>query len=352
MPVLKTISPVLTSALITNVATGDGTVLYDGKVFVLSRKIDSEYLAKIVTSDYTITESASIDFMCGDFLCQSGGSLWTGTEVDGQIYEINPATLAKTSDTPIFNGDYSWQKQIKAGCTDDTYIYVGGYNDPSAPGLRIGKMKISDKSVTTAYLVLGDGNNYIHSLIDGDDGYLYGHTNGLTKAYALKIAKADFTFTSQLLDGGVYCDDIVQDANYFYLAEETTGGGRLARIAKADVASVTYEQVTTELLTGLDGMMQLADGSIVVGDNFIAAAGMSRLHKFSSIGNYQYSVNVSGILDATHHINELVYDTNSFHVLTDKRSYYEVRLYKFTVEDLAVRARFSRQPTPKVLSLM
>lgn len=312
-----TATPLASSAAI-NVKTGDGTLLYNGCIYVTGR---NGKVAKISTSDYS---STVVDVYANqiDSIIQTGGYIWvgdfTGTGV-GTLYKLDPDDLSTIDSWEIFSAGGG----IYSMCTDDTYIYCGG-KSYGITGSYFGKFKISDSSITTSHSNTFVG--YVHSICqDGD--YLYGQCrDGSIESYMYKILKSDLSVDVSTTITEVCCDDIVQDATYFYLVVEAASGGTLGikKVAKSDLTVSTCTPVS----------MDAGDGLALIGDKLVVGntLAISDIYYLDIIDQTTFAsynhISLTGLSNTDKLINEIIEDDDYVHALRYSSGYY-VYLDKF-----------------------
>ena len=300
---------------------GDGCVLYNGYIYQSSRSGSKVY--RTSESDLGSTTSIAITNGSGDAICAAGGFIWEGTS-NGKVEKIDPATFTVVSNITVFSG--ATTSGIYSICADSNNVYVGGIMAVSGwEGYQaLGKIVLATGTVTTStittYPYTTGGYStlpMIHELIS-DGTYLYGDVQqgaGVFKAscstLALVASAAEPTQT-------VHSEEIQQDSNYIYNITEiptlSAGGVGVNRWAKSNLAysfcTITnYVGSTGSNNNGLDSLVVLPDGSLLVGTNAEWTGGLTQLFLISSSFTYSgYTVMVSGLTDTVGQTNKIILD--------------------------------------------
>jgi len=319
------------------VETGDGTLLYNGYIYITGR--DSK-VAKVNASNYSDVLVVEIDEGAAgyiDAIVETGGFIWIGgcNNAGSYLYKLNASTLSIEDSWLIFAG-YG----IYAMCVDDDYIYCAGWNGLGSPD--IAKFKLSDNSITNNTTSL---NAIMHSLCEDGDS-LYGHTiQGSGGQHIFKILKSDLSLSlsTEVTDPNtILCDDIVQDETYFYLTKETGTPYTVFRYTKSDLGVTSFSPVLgADYASGSSDGLLLTDGKIISGkdapENGYYILRMIDQSEFSR----EIRVKLTGLSHQETKINEIILDGNYIH-LTRNISGGNVYLGKFNKADiLAVAESFT-----------
>jgi hypothetical protein len=319
--VVKEISPIDYSDIL-SVDIGDGCILYNGYIYLLGRWY-GKTVYKIDPSDYSIAASRKIegDYAIGnDGLCQGGGFIWCGcrNEEYNKLYKLSADDL--TGDTVYTTFTNGPKKGINYLCSDDTYVYIGGYYN-SKTNFNIGKLEIATGIFTQASLVTTTSwDLYIHSICEDGD-YLY--CNFYT-GIVMKVNKSDLSEVSQVSDTGGSHEDIDQDTTHFYVKRTTA-----KQYLKSDLSVVST--TIPDIQTDLDAQAILPDGKFAYGDSY---ALQPRIFILDTDFSYMYALNVSGFQEAGR-INKFMVDGTVLHVLAYYAEADSSRLYKFNISDLS-----------------
>jgi hypothetical protein len=320
--VVKEISPIDYSDIL-SVDIGDGCLLYNGYIYIIGRWF-AKTVYKIDPSDYSIVATRNIagDYPIGnDGLCQGGGFIWCGCRdsAHNKLYKLSADDL--TGDTVYTTFSTGSIKGINSLCSDDTYVYVGGYYTAGV-GVNIGKLEIATGTFTQALLSPASSCTNIHGMCEDGD-YLYCN---LYSGIAMKVQKSDLTEVIEVVDFGGSHEDMDQDATHFYMKR-----GSAKQYLKSDLSVVTT--AIPDAQGDTDAQAILPDGKFAYGDSYVL---QPRIFILDTDFSYMYALNVSGFQGAGR-INKFIVDGTVMHVL----AYYadaEVsnsRLYKFNISDLS-----------------
>jgi len=317
------------------IKTGDGSIVYNGYIYISGRDGN---ITRIDPTDYTyIINKTSPALSMIDAIVETGGYIWVGGIQDAHLYRLNATTLGSTGGL----GVGYWQIftpytiGITAMCTDDTYIYCGGWDG------NIAKFKISDNSITNATVNLstGGGVNYFHSLCE-DGSYLYGHVLEAPPPinFPFKIAKSDLSLTTNTsIAGEWFVDDIVQDSNYFYLVmyTESTSYG-ICRFAKSDL---NLTNLRPSGMTGLDGL-DSTDNILIVANKLTTDSAYTLFiieQSDFTVRGRVHLVNLTGA-SIDHHSNEVTVVGDYIHLSRIIAATNNICLDKFNKADILAEA--------------
>ncbi len=248
----KIATAILTSSEIP-VMAGDGAVLYDGFIYVVSRGgAGVSHVVKVNTLDYSYIGADPDRFNGGDGIVAAIGFIWIADSGNGGIWQLDPDDLHTVR---WYSGASFSGGGITAVCSDEGYIYfAGSYGS-------FGKLRISDGSIILKENQrIVNATEYVHTLCE-DKEFLYGTIHTLASTgYAFRVRKSDLELAA-IVGTGNFTDDIVQDEKYFYVLHDdfTTG---ISRFSKS-MLEETPLYVTGMKLMG-DGLA-LVDGKLISG---------------------------------------------------------------------------------------
>jgi len=293
------------------VYNGDGSVYYNGYIYLTSRA-NPATLTKIKADDYTdVTtvelkaDGTNVNFV--DDIIEEGGYLWMGCQ-DGLLYKVDPSDLSVVDYWYMEDGSTElpmWRVYFL--CSDGTYIFCGGTNWEGVRG-EVGRFQISNQAIMVKESGL-PANSRIHSLIEDGD-YIYGHTNAPSAdKRVFKIQKSDLSLVASVQVAEIFCDDVVQDDTYLYLAghSDTTN---VVRFRKSDLDRT---DLSPSIDKDLDGQV-IHNGTLLTLLKFAEGG----LHKMAVIDLDTFTrtamLSLKGLTNDTWRTNELVLSNDYVHV--------------------------------------
>jgi hypothetical protein len=292
--------------------TFDGFILYNGYYYGSSRT--DHYVYKINSNNYSdVTTCFDNSVLFGDAICEANGFIWAGT-VEGSVVQINPATMTTVSTTQVLSGA---NYEIGAMTADSTNVYVVGSLDDGSADDGVGVLNLTTLAVNNANVtVAGAGtHSLLHELvISGNNLFTDNQGDYIIEINATTLAVEN----SAVESGGATSEEMVQDANYVYnITEDPSGNVNIQRWSKANLSETNCQITNAVAGSGLDSIIMLSDGSLLVGTNAVCTGGSTYLYRTTPSFTYSGTTYIlSGITNTALQVNKIIQDGDYLDVLT------------------------------------
>jgi len=267
-----------------------GYAYFDGRAFGTIYQVSLSDFSNVTT--FTLPNNDWTE----DAMTVCNGQLWVGGAAHSDVYEISLPVMTLTNTIQLSGDEFA-----AAACSDGTSVYFGGVNGPDLAAINATTLAVTYGTVPINFGSTG----MVHELAV-DSTSLYGDTDQGGEMF--KCNKTTLSTFTTVAGSGNSTDSeellIDPTGTFLYnLTESTT-----AVIKQWTTANLTESTCTiTDCQTpGLDGLVILPDGSLLVSDRQ-SISGINYLYHVSASFTYTagHYVTVSGVSVVQYYNNKI-----------------------------------------------